>query len=143
MFICKKCLTEKYEWPKFEDWFSRSAGACEICGKTDVCADVQSRVLTLKDARVLWECAASATPGIGGTCTCGPITVDHEVVEIQYDVCGGVRAVITMPNTKLAHPVYVRSFRCAGEVVKAHLRSKAKQVDANRLPKKATWGERL
>ncbi len=136
MFVCKTCLARDYEWPKWETCFQRSVGPCEICGKNDVCVDQQSRVFRLKDVRVSWECAA-AQPGIGGECKCGTITVDHEVIEIQRDVMGGIRCHVTMPDTKAAHPEYVRSFRCAGEVVKAHLRSKAKQVE---IPKAASWG---
>jgi len=137
MFICKVCLTRDYEWPKFEDWFQRSAGPCEICHKNEVCADVRSSVLALKDVRTSWECANKADED----CRCGPITPEHEVVEIEYDVLGAVRAFVTMPNPKRANPIYVRSFTCAGKVIKNHLRSKAKIVDLG-LPKMATWGTR-
>jgi hypothetical protein len=141
MFICMVCLGRDYEWPKFEDWFRRSAGPCEICGKVDVTADVQTATLVIKGVRTSWECANKADED----CRCGPITPEHEVIEIQYDVLGGVRAIVREnPNQKRADPIYVRSFTCAGKVVKAHLRSKAKQVDLeDRLPKMATWGTRV
>lgn len=126
MFVCKTCLERDYTWPKFDQTFSRSMGPCEICGNADVCVDQPARMFDLKTPVTSWECVAKQ-PGVGGECHCGPITPEHEVIEILRDAAGGVRCIVTKPNPKAAHAEYVRSFRCAGEVVKAHLRSKAKQ----------------
>lgn len=43
MFFCDTCAVER-GWPG--SW-SKSAGPCEICGKTAVCNDVPSRYLPL------------------------------------------------------------------------------------------------
>jgi hypothetical protein len=102
--------------------------------------DVQSRQLTLKDAKLEWECANKASED----CHCGPITPEHEVIEIHYDIADGIRCHVTMPDMKRGYANYARSFRCAAQLVKAHLRSKAKKVDPSTMPPKmATRGNRL
>ena len=44
MFICEKCLTEKYD--NFA--LSTSLGKCEICDTKSRCADIPSKYLNLK-----------------------------------------------------------------------------------------------
>lgn len=134
MQVCKTCLERYYSWPKFDETFSRSLGPCEVCFEPVLCIDAEKRrfAYKLENARVMWECAA-LQPGVGGDCRCGTITVDHEVVEVERDTMGGIRCVVTMPNTVAVNPEYCRSFRCAGEVVKAHLRSRARKVALSAL----------
>lgn len=43
MFFCDKCANEN-KWPKS---IGRSMGACEICGKVDVCNDIPCKYLPM------------------------------------------------------------------------------------------------
>lgn len=48
MFICGKCLLEKYENDR---GLSLSVGECEDCGHEGVCSDIPSRLLREKKAK--------------------------------------------------------------------------------------------
>lgn len=144
MFVCKTCLERDYCYPKWDDVYSRSYGLCEICTTKPIsmCIDLPARSFSLKNLVSEWECAAKNYPHIGGECTCNTITPQTEVIEIQMDVAGGVRCTVTIPDQKAAQPLYAKSFKCAGEVVKAFLRTKAKRVVLD-TPKMATWGNQV
>lgn len=42
MFICQDCLKKKYKPYSMAFVSPRSKGACESCGNTDICLDIQS-----------------------------------------------------------------------------------------------------
>jgi len=142
MFVCKTCLARDYTYPRWEEVYARSFGNCEICSTKVICIDLPARNFSLKNAVSEWECAAKNYPHIGGECKCNIITPENEVIEIQIDVAGGIRCFVTIPDQKAAQPLYAKSFRCAGEVVKAFLRTQAKKVTLD-TPKMATWGNRV
>jgi hypothetical protein len=118
MFVCKSCLAEHYDWPKWDDTFSRSYGPCEICSKVFVCVDTPHDNLVLKNGKTEWACASQAP------CSCPPIQVGDEVVEVRFDVLNGVRFHVTVPDPKAHNPLYTRSFHCATEILKHFLQSK-------------------
>lgn len=62
MFYCDSCA-KKRNWP--ESWF-RSKGPCEVCGKTAVCYEVSSAILSeLEEQRRNTMTTASIALGIG------------------------------------------------------------------------------
>lgn len=44
MFYCEECA-KRNDWPHDFCWQQVSFGRCEICGRTDSCFDVPSRLL--------------------------------------------------------------------------------------------------
>ena len=136
MFMCRKCLVENYEMPKWEDTYSRSFGPCEFCHKSNLCIDIPHQYFVVKGQHTTWECANKANVFKDDhTCGCNTIKPGDEVIEITKDANGGIRFQITNPDPKAARPMYARSFRCAATILKVFLRERAAKGVLDNLPK--------